>query len=354
MTTPLLQTSRLLPALASGLLACLLAAPDARAQGTLGVDPYQPYQTYGNGMPPGPVENFQSVNAARSRSYSARANEMTQFYDELNGAGNGPSGSPDTARRVPLPGVSYNAANRRFDQQFGRVYTPNSTTDGRDADADFYKAQKKRDQDYFKALKEQDPKKRAELLRAVELENLRASRAMANTNRRPVTASRAGRTTVRIPTPNAGAPATRTPAAGNTPARGSARQPGSLGTSAPGTTSPSRNSRFGDIAPPPPGGSALSPAPATGRSAPSGSARSSSGRTSVTIPRLTGPTVAPLLPARPRTSEKPSQILDRALRGTNPSQPGDEEPAIDPIFPNRIDRPGGAGAGAANPLVPPR
>jgi hypothetical protein len=84
----------------------------------------------------------------------------------------------DLSRPVPRgmsgPGTPYYRAFRRYDQEFQRTYRPNEL-----ADRAFYSNQQQRNDKYFQALREQDPRKRAQLMREYNLENLRSARLLS-------------------------------------------------------------------------------------------------------------------------------------------------------------------------------
>ena len=93
------------------------------------------------------------------------------------------SPSGPAAARQSGPGTPYYRAYRRFDQEFHRTYRPNEA-----ADRSYYDDQEKRNDKYFQALREPDPRKRSQLLREYNLDNMRAARdlsSQARTTREP-------------------------------------------------------------------------------------------------------------------------------------------------------------------------
>ena len=76
--------------------------------------------------------------------------------------------------RASGPGTPYYHAYRRFDSDFERNYRPN-----KEADKAFYNDQERRNTKYFEAVREKDPRKRAQLLRDYNLENLRSARTLS-------------------------------------------------------------------------------------------------------------------------------------------------------------------------------
>ncbi len=117
------------------------------------------------------------ANQARSGTRSAN-----RFQSYLDGEGDDMEDAGRLAApRLSGPGVPYYRANRRFDHQFQREYQPN-----RDADSSFYRKrsyyddQQQRNDKYFQALHEPDSKKRSQLLREYNLENLRAARTLSS------------------------------------------------------------------------------------------------------------------------------------------------------------------------------
>jgi hypothetical protein len=293
----------------------------ARAQTLLGVDPYQPYTMGYNSaaLPASPVDRFSSVYDSQLQSYTARSNEMGLFYDQLNGA------APYTDR-FGTPRVGGTTADRQLDQQLGRAYQRNP------GDAQFYADQERRNREYFQALAEKDPKKRAEKLRALQQESLRAARAMtpnargtarrtagqpvAAASRTPATTTTrrsqvpVGRTTVGLGRSRPFTPVT-VPGASVTPGGRSTSTNGTgTGAGAGGSAATSPSARAMGLAPTPP-----PIMPITGRPTPA-----NVNRARVAAPANTAPRSAT------NRSETPSEILDRATRSetspATPRQPG--------------------------------
>ena len=111
-----------------------------------------------------------------------------------------PGASP--RRGVASPGVPYYRSYRRYDDQYGRVYSANNSK----ADRDFAERMKQRERLYAEALKERDPTKRAGLLRQLNTKNSAATNPAASqrttSGARP-SAAAATRAGSRIPTPPA-------------------------------------------------------------------------------------------------------------------------------------------------------
>lgn len=133
---------------------------------------YEPYM-YAIAPNTGPYQG------ALSRSAGNRnANRFQSYLD-----GEGDDGI-DAGRLAPpgvsRPGVPYYRANRRFDHQFKREYRPNEN-----ADRSYYDDQQQRNEKYFQALGETDARKRSQLLREYNLENLRSARSLSS-GRNPI------------------------------------------------------------------------------------------------------------------------------------------------------------------------
>jgi hypothetical protein len=222
----------------------LLCGGQARAQGHT-PDPYnivgeynrqyEPfmYATYPN--TPGSQPNQDRLE---TRSGVRNANQFQNFLESPDEEGE--DLSRPTAPRQAGPGVPYYRANRQFDQEFQRNYRPNKI-----ADQSFYAGQQQRNDKYFQALRETDPKKRVQLLREYNLENLRASRSLSS-----------GRNTTERDRMNLdGAPPLPGGAAPTAGARRSSLSVPPPPTGGPGTSFPPpplSRSRLGS-APPPPG-----------------------------------------------------------------------------------------------------
>lgn len=171
------------PALATCVLAVGIAAGFSRpvlAQGHT-PDPYnivgeynrqyEPYMYATVPTEPGTLPNQDRLEA---RSGLRNANRFQNFLqgdeEESEDFGRGPSPSA----RLAGPGVPYYRANRQYDREFQRNYRPNDL-----ADRSFYSSQQLRNDKYFQALRQTDPRKRAQLLREYNLENLRAARTLS-------------------------------------------------------------------------------------------------------------------------------------------------------------------------------
>lgn len=301
--------------------------PESRGQHT--PDPYNIVGEYNNQYEPYMYATYPTApgiqpNQGRfeGRSGARNANSFQKFLDsesdEPNDAGR------TSAPRQSGPGTPYYRAYRRFDQEFGRTYRPNES-----ADRSYYNDQEKRNDKYFQALREPDPRKRSQLLRDYNLDNMRAARDLSS-----------GRTTSerdREPprdrfTPGGAslypegteAEENRAPRAGAAPA---ARAPG--GPAAAPITRPSSGSPAPPARRSPTG---LAPSAAPARRDP-GSAPASGGlsRPGTRAPRAP----ASASPARPGTGARPtttdllnrSELLDRATRATAPLVPRSTVPA---------------------------
>jgi len=158
------------------------AGATARAQHT--PDPYNIVGEYNQQYEPFMYANVPTTPGILPNQYrlamppSGLAN-ANRFQEFLGSEGDFESDlrRPSTSR-LPGPGVPYFRANRRYDEEFQRNYRPNDV-----ADRSFYALQQQRNAKYFEALREPDPRKRAQLLREYNLENLRAARSLsANRN----------------------------------------------------------------------------------------------------------------------------------------------------------------------------
>ncbi|GAC1472952.1 MAG: hypothetical protein NVSMB9_20790 [Isosphaeraceae bacterium] len=156
---------------------CLLAflGKESRAQHT--PDPYNIVGDYNRQYEPYMYATY--PNTESSMPNQGRLEERvaprtgSQFQLSLDG-----SDAENLTRTAPSrlqgPGVPYYRANRQFDQEFQRQYRPNDS-----ADRGFYSNQQQMNSRYFQALRETDPKKRVELLRQYNLENVRSSRTLS-------------------------------------------------------------------------------------------------------------------------------------------------------------------------------
>lgn len=102
-------------------------------------------------------------NANRFQSYinEARDEEDDDLFGRMNSKRRSTSGKP------------YYQAYRRFDEQFGRSYRPNEN-----ADSSYNESRTELNRKYFEAMREKDPRKKAQMLREFNLENLRLSRSL--------------------------------------------------------------------------------------------------------------------------------------------------------------------------------
>jgi len=169
-----------------GLLAILLGliSPEANAQGHT-PDPYNIVGEYNNQYEPymyasQPTDGGVFPNQSRmmERSGVRASNRFQSFSDSLDGAE--PDDAPAGALRRSGAGTPYYRAYRQFDQDFDRLYRPN-----KDADSTFYTGVNQRNQKYFEAMRETDPRKRTQLLRDYNLDNMKAARGLSNNRNTP-------------------------------------------------------------------------------------------------------------------------------------------------------------------------
>jgi len=121
-----------------------------------------------------PTEEGTLPNQARleERSSYRTANQFQNYVESLDGAED--EGFRTVSPRLSGPGTPYYRANRRFDEAYQRTYRPNTEADRR-----YYTEQDRRNSKYFRAMNETDPRKRAQLLREYNLDNLRAARSLS-------------------------------------------------------------------------------------------------------------------------------------------------------------------------------
>lgn len=132
---------------------------------------YVPYMYANSPISGGPGATPGRDGLRGANDFQGYLDSMEEESDELSRSSYAKGGA----------GVPYYRANRQFDREFQRNYRPNGT-----ADKTYLANQQQRNDKYFKALRETDPKKRAQLLREYNLENLRVSRSLsANRNISP-------------------------------------------------------------------------------------------------------------------------------------------------------------------------
>ena len=131
---------------------------------------YEPYMYATVPTMPGVLPNQDRL---QPRSGVRGAN---RFQSALDGDDDGGGMEPDrfAPARLSGPGVPYYRANRQYDREFQRNYRPNEL-----ADRSFYSNQQQRNDKYFQALRETDARKRGQLLREYNLENVRAARSLS-------------------------------------------------------------------------------------------------------------------------------------------------------------------------------
>lgn len=178
--------SRIRSAVLFGLLTSLLGPTgrEAKAQGYT-ADPYNIVGEYNSQYEPfmyatQPTDNGVFPNQSRmmERNGVRAANRFQSFSDSLDGAE--PNDAPAGALRRSGAGTPYYRAFRQFDQDFDRLYRPN-----KDADSTFYNGLNQRNQKYFEAMRETDPRKRSQLLRDYNLDNMKAARGLSNNRNTP-------------------------------------------------------------------------------------------------------------------------------------------------------------------------
>ena len=158
---------------------CSASAGAARAQHT--PDPYNIVGEYNSQyepymyaeLPDRPRHRSPNQGRLDGRSGVRNANSFQNFLDS-DGDEPGDFGRSAAAPAVG-PGTPYYRAYRRFDQEFQRTYRPNEA-----ADRSYYNDQEKRNDKYFQALREPDPRKRSQLLRDYNLDNMRAARDLSS------------------------------------------------------------------------------------------------------------------------------------------------------------------------------
>ncbi len=81
----------------------------------------------------------------------------------------------------PVP--PYHEAHRRYDEEFSRIYRPNTFGPGGSVDEQYFENRKARDQLYFQAMNESDPQKKAELLRQYRQASEKAALGLSRQSR---------------------------------------------------------------------------------------------------------------------------------------------------------------------------
>jgi hypothetical protein len=173
--------ARLLVVLAVG----WLALPGTRVMGQLTPDPYNivgeyngQYAPFMYAMEPAPGGMFPNQARLQERAGYRYANRFQGYVDSLDGSL--PEADLSNLGRRGGAGTPYYRANRQYDRDFGRIYQPNEL-----ADKSFYTDQDSRNSRYFEAMKERDPRKRAQLLREYNMENLRSARGLSTVRNAP-------------------------------------------------------------------------------------------------------------------------------------------------------------------------
>jgi len=167
-------------------LILVLVVTSACQRGTLSAqgltpDPYNivgeyngQYAPYMYAVEPAPGNVYPNSNRMRDSSTGRGTNGFQSFVDSLDGA-EPEEVMPGSSLRRPGIGTPYYRAYRKFDQDYGRLYRPNET-----ADRSYVNNQSQLNTKYFDAMKEPNPRKRAQLLREYNMENLRTSRSFSS------------------------------------------------------------------------------------------------------------------------------------------------------------------------------
>jgi hypothetical protein len=157
----------------------LMSGLNAFGQG-LTPDPYNivgeyngQYAPYMYAVEPAPGTVYPNSNRMREGSSSRGSSNFQSYVESLDGA-EPEDVLPGVAARRSGIGTPYYRAYRSFDQDYGRLYRPNES-----ADRTYAKNQNQLNTKYFDAMKEPNPRKRAQLLREYNLENLRSSRTLS-------------------------------------------------------------------------------------------------------------------------------------------------------------------------------
>lgn len=147
------------PGAVLGLALAIMISVPASSRGQNTTDPYNPWNWMYNPytMPMSPSANPAIPNQARIESMGSGTRAFDESIDGYTGSGGlfGRGGGR----------FGYSGTGDPED----RVYRPN-----RD-DGDFYRDKQDREARYFEAKKEKDPKKRAEMLKKIQIENRRAA-----------------------------------------------------------------------------------------------------------------------------------------------------------------------------------
>lgn len=106
--------------------------------------------------------------------YRNWANSLTPNLSTVSPENRDRVGSANGGRYLP-----YYSFNRLYDADYNRYYTPNAAVDQR-----YYEDRQRREDLYLQTLSEQDPQKRAELLRQLEQANRATRRDLGITRRR--------------------------------------------------------------------------------------------------------------------------------------------------------------------------
>ena len=116
---------------------------------------------------------FPNQSRLTDRAAYRTANRYQSYLAETE-SGIGSDFEPRGSGRPRAGGNPFFRAHSRVDQSFDRTYRPNE-----EADRGFYTERQQLNEKYFQAMGEKDPKKRAQLFREYNIENLRAARSFS-------------------------------------------------------------------------------------------------------------------------------------------------------------------------------
>ncbi|CAN5623563.1 hypothetical protein BH23PLA1_BH23PLA1_01820 [soil metagenome] len=215
--------------LSLGVSAALLVAATASAQ--FHGNPFDPYQAaYRSSSLPrysiyGPLSNPTRVATPPGLGVVPGFEGFTPNDRFFGGAGAGAEFGPllggARAGSDPLSLFPADRALRQYDEEFGRIYRPNTFGPGGSVDEEYFKSRKQREDLYFRAMSESDPRRKAELLQqyrqaseqaALGLSRQTRARTGAAADRRGTSGatspSATGTGTTAVPEPTDAAPGT--------------------------------------------------------------------------------------------------------------------------------------------------
>lgn len=160
-------------------LACVLSTTrESLAQHT--PDPFnivgeynRQYEPFMYASEPNSEGFFPNQGRLNDRAAYRTANRYQSYLAETE-SGIGSDFDPRSSGRARGAGSPFFRARARVDQSFDRTYRPNE-----EADKGFYTERQQLNDKYFQAMGEKDPKKRAQLFREYNIENLRAARSFS-------------------------------------------------------------------------------------------------------------------------------------------------------------------------------